>query len=65
MSEEKILLSAKMAIISHSLINAHKNYLVDISIFSKTPDLSNFLIDYYWLTPFYDKGTLSNAVWRK
>ena len=48
MSEEKILLSAKMAIISHSLINAHKNYLVDISIFSKTPDLSNFLIDYYW-----------------
>ena len=30
MSEEKILLSAKMAIIFHGLINAHENYMVDI-----------------------------------
>ena len=39
MSEEKILVSAKMAIIFHSLINAHENYMVDILIFSKVPNL--------------------------
>ena len=109
MSEEKILLSAKMAIMFHSLINAHQNYMVDIytsskrghkffkifkhgvitmkekvdnchtrggtgSYFCQTTNyvistnlikLIVLLVDYYWQTPFYDKGTLSNALWRK